>query len=39
MDTNYWGEFCVPLGLVLCFGPALIAALLTRPEKPEGDKK
>jgi hypothetical protein len=39
MDVNYWGLICVPLGLVLCFGPALVAAVLTRPEKPDADKK
>jgi hypothetical protein len=35
MDTNYWGLWCVPLGLAICFGPALIAAALTRPEKTD----
>lgn len=23
-DTNYWGIWIVPVGLVLCFGPALV---------------
>jgi hypothetical protein len=29
MDTNIWGLICVPLGLLVCFGPALIATLMT----------
>lgn len=31
MDPNYWGLWCVPLGLVICFTPAVIAAILTKP--------
>ena len=40
MDTNYWGLICVPLGLLVCFGPALIATLMTPApqEKPETEK-
>jgi len=34
MDTNYWGLWCVPLGLFICFGPALIAAALAKPGDP-----
>ena len=26
MDPNYWGLWCVPLGIALCFGPALLVA-------------
>jgi hypothetical protein len=26
MDINYWGIICVPIGLILGFGPALLAA-------------
>jgi len=29
MDINLWGLICVPLGLLVCFGPALIATLMT----------
>ena len=29
MDPNYWGLICVPLGLLVCFAPALIATLMT----------
>ncbi|MDB6023573.1 MAG: hypothetical protein JWQ04_3430 [Pedosphaera sp.] len=39
MDTNYWGLWCVPLGLAICFGPALIAAVLTRPDDSSTDKR
>jgi hypothetical protein len=39
MDVNYWGLICVPLGLVLCFGPALVAAALEKPKNPDADKK
>ena len=38
MDSNYWGLWCVPLGLVICFTPALIAAALTKPHD-SADKK
>jgi hypothetical protein len=27
MDPNYWGIICVPLGVAICFGPALLATL------------
>ena len=40
MDINYWGLICVPLGLAICFGPVLIATLLTPApaEEPKSDK-
>ena len=40
MDTNFWGLMCVPLGLLVCFGPALIATLMTPApiEKRESEK-
>ena len=39
MDINLWGLICVPLGLLVCFGPALIATLMTPApiEKPESE--
>jgi hypothetical protein len=37
MDTNYWGLWCVPLGLAICFGPALVAAALCRPDKTDSN--
>ena len=24
IDTNIWGFLCVPVGITLCFGPALL---------------
>jgi hypothetical protein len=27
-DMNWWGVLVVPLGVVLCFGPALVAWLV-----------
>lgn len=40
MNSNYWGLLCVPLGLLICFGPALIATLMTPApdEKQDSDK-
>lgn len=38
MDTNYWGLWCVPLGLTICFAPALIAAVLTKPKPDDSGK-
>jgi hypothetical protein len=39
--TNYWGLFVVPVGVILCFGPALIAWALTedRAEPPSDQKR
>jgi len=39
MDTNYWGLWCVPLGLLIGFGPALVAAALHRPNTPKIEEK
>jgi len=41
MDPNYWGLICVPLGLLVCFGPALIATLMTPApvQEKESEKK
>lgn len=36
MDPNYWGLLCVPIGILVCFSPALIAAVLTKPGLPDG---
>ena len=41
-DMNWWGILVVPLGVVLCFGPALVAWLASEDwqEPPEfPDKK
>jgi hypothetical protein len=39
MDTNYWGLWCVPLGLLLGFGPALFAAAFHKPDTSEDYKR
>jgi hypothetical protein len=41
MDPNYWGLFVVPLGLLLGFGPVLVAWAFTkdRPADTDKDKK
>ena len=40
MDVNYWGLICVPLGITICFGPALIAAaIMGCRSKPNQDKR
>jgi hypothetical protein len=38
MDPNYWGLICVPLGILVCFGPVLVAAAFTKPDKSESEK-
>jgi hypothetical protein len=40
MDPNYWGLFCVPLGIALCFGPVLLVAAFGKstPPPPASDK-
>jgi hypothetical protein len=40
MDVNFWGEICVPLGILICFGPALLAAAIVGcRNKSNPDKK
>jgi len=40
MDVNLWGEFVVPVGILICFGPALIAwALMGFGAKKEKEDK
>jgi hypothetical protein len=34
MDSNYWGLFIIPVGLIICFGPALLAAIFHPSEDP-----
>ena len=38
MDPNYWGLICVPLGILVCFGPVLFAAAFGKSETVETDK-
>lgn len=40
MDVNIWGEFVVPVGIMICFGPALIAAaIMGLRSKADKEKK
>lgn len=39
MDPNYWGWFCVPLGILLCFGPVLFVAAFGKSDSPGEDKE
>jgi hypothetical protein len=41
MDPNYWGLWCVPLGIALCFGPVLLVAAFgkSKPSGADKDKK
>jgi hypothetical protein len=34
IDVNMWGIICIPIGLVVCFGPALLAAVFHPSEDP-----
>jgi hypothetical protein len=38
MDSNFWGWFCVPLGIALCFGPVLVAWFITATRASDTDK-
>ena len=38
MDTNLWGLICVPLGVLICFGPALYVAAFGKREEPARQK-
>ncbi|MDB6024500.1 MAG: hypothetical protein JWM68_723 [Verrucomicrobiales bacterium] len=38
MDTNIWGLICVPLGILICFGPALFVAAFGKNEEPARQK-
>jgi hypothetical protein len=42
-NTNYWGLWVVPVGVALCFGPALLVWLKAElsekeEEEPQGTK-
>ena len=39
MDVNYWGLICVPLGIVLCFGPILLVAAFGKNHGANVDKR
>lgn len=38
MDPNYWGLFCVPLGIAICFTPVLLAWAFTKSSPTDADK-
>jgi len=43
-DGNYWGIMVVPIGILICFGPALLVWLKAEmksdsPDKHKGDDK
>ena len=33
-DVNLWGIIAMPVGVAICFGPLLLAAIMTRPDSP-----
>jgi hypothetical protein len=35
---KFWSIFTMPLGVALCFGPAMIVFWLTRKKEPSDDK-
>ena len=37
-DENLWGIFAMPVGLLLCFGPVVVAWMLTKDEVPASEK-
>ena len=39
MDVNYWGEIVVPVGILICFAPALIAAAIMGLKKGDSENE
>ena len=39
MDPNYWGIVMVPIGLVVCFWPALLAAAFWPSKDPNIEER
>jgi hypothetical protein len=35
---KFWSFFTMPIGVALCFGPAVVVWWLTRDKKPTEDK-
>jgi hypothetical protein len=38
MDSNYWGLICVPIGIFICFSPALLWAAFGKIEETAAEK-
>ena len=38
MDSNYWGLLVVPIGILICFSPALLWAAFGKIEEPAPEK-
>jgi hypothetical protein len=39
-DMNWWGVYAMPLGVVICFGPVIVAwALAERKQKSAAPEK
>ena len=38
-NTNYWGLWVVPVGVLLCFGPALLVWLKLELSSKDEDEK
>jgi hypothetical protein len=38
-DLNLWGIFAMPVGLIFCFGPALIAWIMIEGKTPAPDER
>ena len=32
MDMNWWGLYAMPVGLLLCFGPVLVAWVMDKSD-------
>jgi len=39
LNVNYWGLICVPLGILICFGPVLFAWLSGSSKAPGEDNR
>jgi hypothetical protein len=39
MNSNYWGIILIPIGLLICFGPALWVTAFGTPDDPNIAKR
>ena len=37
IDSNIWGLLAMPVGLLVCFGPVLLAWVITERRRPSGE--